>query len=239
MSTHYSASTAAAYSRHRGVHSGVFRALVALLAFEEAGSRALEIGCGTANHLRALKGETGCMGWGVDPSEGMLSQGRAPGGALCLSRACAEALPFADRSFDLAFSVDVVHHLDDLVAAFAEASRVLRPGGRLLTATDSAETIRTRAILSGYFPDTVPHELARYPSVDRLLDLHRRSGLEILDAFVAEQPYVLTDTRAFRERAYSCLHFISDEALASGVARLEKALPLATVSRNYVIVARR
>ncbi len=239
MSSFYSVSDAAVYCRHRGVQSGVLRALLALPMFGEAAGRVLEIGCGTANHLRALVDETGCLGWGVDPSGGMLSEGRGAGAALWLGRARAEALPFPDRSFDLAFSVDVVHHIGDLDAAFAEASRVLHPGGMLLTATDSRETIRARTVLSGYFPETVPHELARYPSEDRLLSLHRQCGFEILDAFVVEHPYILTDTRALRERAYSCLHLISDAALVAGVARVEKVLPLATVSRNYVIVARR
>jgi SAM-dependent methyltransferase len=140
---------------------------------------------------------------------------------------------------DLVYSVDVVHHLRDLDTAFDEMARVLRPGGVLLTATDSEATIRARPLLSGYFPETVPHELARYPAIGRLESAHAQHGLEIVDAFVVEHPYVLTDVRPFRERAYSCLHLISADALAVGVARLERDLPLATVSRNYVIVARR
>jgi phosphoethanolamine N-methyltransferase len=40
-------------------------------------------------------------------------------------------LPFADESFDVVFSKDVIIHVADKKALYAEAYRVLRPGGRL------------------------------------------------------------------------------------------------------------
>ncbi|MEK6277925.1 MAG: class I SAM-dependent methyltransferase [Actinomycetota bacterium] len=43
----------------------------------------------------------------------------------------AERLPFEDGSFDLVFGHAVLHHIPDLEQAFAEFSRVLRPGGRI------------------------------------------------------------------------------------------------------------
>jgi SAM-dependent methyltransferase len=41
----------------------------------------------------------------------------------------AEALPFADNSFDLVFSYGVLHHTPDTAQAIREVHRVLRPGG--------------------------------------------------------------------------------------------------------------
>ena len=41
----------------------------------------------------------------------------------------AEALPFADNSFDLVFSYGVLHHTPDTALAILEIHRVLRPGG--------------------------------------------------------------------------------------------------------------
>jgi len=43
-----------------------------------------------------------------------------------------DSLPIEDGSVDLAFLVLVLHHLADPAGAVAEASRVLRPGGRLV-----------------------------------------------------------------------------------------------------------
>ena len=41
-------------------------------------------------------------------------------------------LPFDDASFDIVFSKDAIIHVQDKAALYAEAFRVLRPGGRLL-----------------------------------------------------------------------------------------------------------
>jgi SAM-dependent methyltransferase len=46
----------------------------------------------------------------------------------------AEALPFADASFDLVLGHAVLHHIPDLARAFAEFERVLAPGGTVLFA---------------------------------------------------------------------------------------------------------
>lgn len=44
----------------------------------------------------------------------------------------ATRLPFRDGSFDAIAAVDLVHHLSHPAAFFAEARRVLRPGGRVV-----------------------------------------------------------------------------------------------------------
>jgi SAM-dependent methyltransferase len=96
--------------------------------------RALEIGAGTGyfslNLARAgVVGEATCM----DISPGMLDalQENADrlGIAVDTVAADAEALPLPDESFDLVFGHAVLHHIPDLGSAFAEFSRVLRPGG--------------------------------------------------------------------------------------------------------------
>jgi ubiquinone/menaquinone biosynthesis C-methylase UbiE len=50
-----------------------------------------------------------------------------------VERADAASLPYADRSFDLVISILVWHHVEDWQRALAEAARVLRPGGLLLS----------------------------------------------------------------------------------------------------------
>lgn len=49
----------------------------------------------------------------------------------------AHCLPFRDASFDAVFCNAALHHMRDIPAAIAEALRVLRPGGWLVTTCDS------------------------------------------------------------------------------------------------------
>ena len=55
------------------------------------------------------------------------SVARRPG--MSFAYGTAEAIPFADGSFDLVTAFDVLEHLDDDVRALREMARVVRPGG--------------------------------------------------------------------------------------------------------------
>lgn len=94
----------------------------------------LEIGCGTGLNTRHLAGL--CRGvTALDFSAGMLAEARANVAAPNVRfvendiRARWQA---ADSSFDLVVCTLVLEHVEDLRHVFAEAARVLRPGGRFL-----------------------------------------------------------------------------------------------------------
>jgi demethylmenaquinone methyltransferase/2-methoxy-6-polyprenyl-1,4-benzoquinol methylase len=72
---------------------------------------------------------TGCV-VGLDPSEGMLERARVGLGIETVV-GTAEALPFADASFDFVSMGYALRHVEDLAAAFREFHRVLKPGGRV------------------------------------------------------------------------------------------------------------
>ncbi|HVS03052.1 MAG TPA: class I SAM-dependent methyltransferase [Thermoanaerobaculia bacterium] len=98
-----------------------------------AGMRVLDVACGTGistQPARGLAGD-GAPVIGLDPSFGMLRQSRQRDGGL-VTRAVAEALPFADQSFDFLAMGFALRHVPDLRQTFREFHRVLRPGGRLL-----------------------------------------------------------------------------------------------------------
>lgn len=101
---------------------------------DTAGKTVLEVGCGSAPCARWLAGQ-GAHPVGLDLSMGMLARGRAVmdrgGPRAPLVQAGAEALPFADASFDLACSAfGALPFVADSALVMREVRRVLRPGGR-------------------------------------------------------------------------------------------------------------
>ncbi len=218
--------SASEYATHRVVHAGVFRELRAWAGLNP-GSRALEVGCGTGNYITAMAETSGCFACGLDPSSEMLARVPAIQVRRVLGRA--EELTFADDAFDLVFTVDVIHHVSDKAAFYRETARVLAPGGRLCTVTDSADMIRRREILSGYFPETVAIELGRYPRIVQLQVWMEGAGLETFRVEAVEERYEITSAQPFRDRAYSSLHLIPMEAWRAGLERLERDLALGPI----------
>jgi SAM-dependent methyltransferase len=223
---------AAAYARNRAVHPGVVADLIREAGLH-AGSRVLDVGCGTGNYARALQEATGCAISGVEPSDQMRLRAEGAATWTALVAGAAESLPFPDDSFDLVYSTDVIHHIGDRDAYFAEAARVLAPGGLITTVTDSRQDIARRRPLSNYFPETVAIEERRYPAIATLMAEMEAAGFSGIRETHVELEYPLTDIQGYRERAYSSLLLIPDEALERGLARMEADLlagPIAALS---------
>jgi 2-polyprenyl-6-hydroxyphenyl methylase/3-demethylubiquinone-9 3-methyltransferase len=102
------------------------------LGLKPEGLRALDVGCG-GGYLTEELARLGFRVTGVDsaPESVAVAQAHGKQGGLELEYriARAEALPFADGSFDLVTCCDVLEHVDDLGRVIVEAGRVLKPGG--------------------------------------------------------------------------------------------------------------
>jgi ubiquinone/menaquinone biosynthesis C-methylase UbiE/DNA-binding transcriptional ArsR family regulator len=93
-----------------------------------------DLGCGTGALLPILASHVARV-IGVDASAEMLNAARGRVSTVSnveVRQGTLEALPLADASLDAAVLALVLHHLPSPADALAEASRVLKPGGRLL-----------------------------------------------------------------------------------------------------------
>jgi SAM-dependent methyltransferase len=104
-----------------------------LMGFNDfAGRRLLEVGCGMGTDLlQFARGGAQVTGVDLTPRSIELSRRHLSlyeqTGDFAL--ADCESLPFADESFDVAYSNGVLHHTSDTAGAVREVHRVLRPGG--------------------------------------------------------------------------------------------------------------
>jgi ubiquinone/menaquinone biosynthesis C-methylase UbiE len=225
------------YAQHRKVHPEVVAELIASDLFGPD-SHVLDVGCGTGNYAAVLTAATNCRISGIDPSLQMLAHARDAAPWESLLPGNAEQLPWDDDSFDVIMTTDVIHHIGDRAVYFQEAARVLRPGGHIVTVTDSHDDIPRRRPLSSHFPETIEVELQRYPSVPLLLSELAGAGFAQLRLAHVDYTYALVDIQAYRDRAFSSLHLIEEDAFRRGIERLETDLaqgPIPCVSLYTMI----
>lgn len=184
-----------------------------------SGDRVLDVGCGTGVIAALAQEEVGPTGRvvGLDPSPGMLEQARRRG-VRELVEGVADALPFADESFDVVTMGYALRHVEDIDVVFGEYRRVLRPGGRLammeitrpegrvarsvfrvvmagvVPAASGALCVSRRAgELMAYFHETIEHCVAPSVVLDALdragfRQIRRRMDLGVLCAYTAARP---------------------------------------------------
>ena len=104
---------------------------------------AIDAMCGTGRYARHLA-DRGHRVRGYDLSPGMLDLAREKVPEADLAVAEATALPAATASADVLVNALAINHVEDLDAAFAEAARVLRPGGHLVLVSMSGYFVGSR-----------------------------------------------------------------------------------------------
>jgi SAM-dependent methyltransferase len=113
---------------------------VTLEAVAEAEPRlVLEVGPGHGELAEQVQSEVGARVVAVDQSERMVELTQERGVEAVVGDV--QDLPFRDAVFDCVVAAWMLYHVHDLNRALREIRRVLRPGGRLVAATNSAQTM--------------------------------------------------------------------------------------------------
>lgn len=129
-----------------GVIAGPKRQSMDLLRIKP-GMSVLELGCGVGNDALLLAREVGSTGRvvGLDLSRELIARAAAraasTGLPVTFETGDAQALRFAENSFDAARIDRVLQHLEDPVQAVREMVRVVRPGGRIAALEPDWETM--------------------------------------------------------------------------------------------------
>jgi ubiquinone/menaquinone biosynthesis C-methylase UbiE len=137
-------------------------ALVQILTREMASAptRILVVGCGAGSEAGALARNFDAETYGIDLQEEFEfdHDGAKPAKLLRMN---AQALAFADESFDLVYSFHALEHISDVRSALSEMARVLRRSGTYCIGTPN------RARLVGYLGSGYPlHKKLAWNAMD-------------------------------------------------------------------------
>lgn len=104
-------------------------------------TRIIDVGCGDGFHLRLLR-DFGRPTWqleGVDPSDLAVKAGINEG--LVIHQGTVQNLDLPKDSYDLAFMIATIEHVDDPAAVLTAVRSLLKPGGRLVIVTDNTNNL--------------------------------------------------------------------------------------------------
>ena len=170
-----------------------------------AGTDVLDVGCGSGEfcHIAATRGAVVC---GIDAAPGMIEIARRLVPRADLRVGAMESLPWVDESFDVVTGFNAFQFAADMVAALAEAKRVVRTRGAVAICNwarpqDSellAALSPLRELQPPPAPGAPPAQAVGEPGV--LEGLARLAGLRPGRTGEIEVPYELPD-QATLERA--------------------------------------
>ena len=208
---------------------------------DPVGKRVVDVGCG---------GGIYSLGWhelgaisvvGVDFSEQMVEAAREQATGLSdlsfhQGEATATGLP--SHSADVVFERALIHHLPGYEACFAEARRVLVPGGVLIIQDRTPEDVALPGAadhLRGYFFECFPRlldvENARRPSDAAVRGALAATGFRVIEGRALWEVRKTHDTREHLRQDLSArtgrsiLHELDDRQLETLIGFIEARLP--------------
>ena len=160
----------------------------------------IDIGCGQARFLY-FQSEPAVRRVGIDAGAHF---GAEPLGTVDLTRGDIRQLPFASGTFDKAYSLDVLEHLDErgVSQMLAEARRVLKPGGELFLYSHVMMSSKLAVFQRGV--NRLVRFFDRHGLLDNEPERHRKSdhrnvlrSYDQLDSVLAETGFEIVGIRYY------------------------------------------
>ena len=147
----------------------------------------LDVGCGSGRFC-VLARERGARVAGIDATPELLSIGRERNPDADLRGGDLQFLPWEDESFDVVTGFNAFFYAADIVAAFREAARVLRPGGHVaLTAFGRPERCESTPVFEYLGPLLPQHAVEDEAPIETLLGEAGLTAVEVGYLEIAEE----------------------------------------------------
>lgn len=197
------------------------------------GKKYLDVACGTGNYTSEIS-DFGGDWYAFDQSKNMLKEAEQKSSSVVWDQYNVDALGYTSNFFDGALCSLAIHHFPCLASAFAEVSRVLKPGSGFVIFTATPEQMQSYW-LCHYFPVMMERSCEQMPSREVVQYSLENNGfilesstpffvtIELADLFLysGKQRAEMYLSEKFRKGISSFSNYCSKEELQVGLEALK------------------
>jgi ubiquinone/menaquinone biosynthesis C-methylase UbiE len=146
--------------------------------YVDVDSKCLDVGCGVGLHSKMLREEKSCCVYGIDLSQNMVKSANKNIEGPFAVLGSATKIPYRDSSFDVVYTVNVLHHLIDHAIIASAIEEMARVSKRYVVIFEfNSKNPFCRYILFKFCPYDSGNE--RIPSKGEVINIAKKNGLSI------------------------------------------------------------
>ena len=216
---------AQSYDETREVEDKVYSIIEMILSpFEQ--DKILEFGCGTGNYLNRLACSYSTVSlFGIEKSIEMAQIAKQKIKQADIRIGDHIDIPFSSNSFNKIFSIDVIHHINELNIFFANIYNLSCINGLFIICTETDEQLAEK-FWNKYFPSLYKKDKNRFHSVKTIINEAGNCGWKYEKKYkIEEEKYsTISDSimNRIKKRTLSSLFLLSEHEYNMGVKDMEE-----------------